>query len=132
MTAKIDAPRTLEEYLLLPYTISLIPEPGGAGFAGSVEELPGCVSQGETWSEVGHMVRDAMSAWISSALDDGAVVPVPREEGEPAKILLRLPHTLHHELRRAAAREGVSLNQYVLYLLATRLGLRVSAGDESR
>jgi predicted HicB family RNase H-like nuclease len=34
------------------------------------------------------------------------------------KLLLRMPKSLHKELREKALAEGVSLNQYVLYKLA--------------
>ena len=60
-------PRTVEQYLELPYTVRITPEPHG-GYVGVVEELPGCITQGESWAEVGEMLRDAMAAWISVAL----------------------------------------------------------------
>ena len=34
------------------------------------------------------------------------------------KISLRVPKTLHHDLVQAAKREGISLNQFILYKLA--------------
>jgi hypothetical protein len=34
------------------------------------------------------------------------------------KISLRLPKTLHRDLSQAAKREGISLNQFILYKLA--------------
>ncbi|MBQ9413128.1 MAG: toxin-antitoxin system HicB family antitoxin [Oscillospiraceae bacterium] len=34
------------------------------------------------------------------------------------KFVLRIPRSLHRSLKEAADREGVSLNQYVLYKLA--------------
>lgn len=44
----------------------------------------------------------------------------------PIQMPLRLPQTLHRLLKDAASREGISLNQYCLYLLA-----RYSGGEES-
>jgi len=35
-----------------------------------------------------------------------------------SRLTLRLPDTLHRRLAEAAGREGVSLNQYLVYLLA--------------
>ena len=112
------APQTLEEYLALPYTFRVQPDPSG-GYVASVDELPGCVSQGETWEETGAMIHDAMAAWISVKLEDGQPVPLPQEESEPARLLLRLPRALHQDLVRAAEWNGVSLNQYLVYLLAS-------------
>lgn len=40
----------------------------------------------------------------------------------PAQMPLRLPGTLHQALKEAASKEGVSLNQYCLYLLARHSG----------
>lgn len=37
-----------------------------------------------------------------------------------ARLSLRLPETLHHQLRSEARREGVSINHYLVYLLAQR------------
>lgn len=37
------------------------------------------------------------------------------------RFTLRLPETLHHELEARARREGVSLNQYVVYALTQQV-----------
>ena len=37
-----------------------------------------------------------------------------------ARLSLRLPDTLHHRLTRQARREGVSLNQFLVFLLTER------------
>ena len=39
-------------------------------------------------------------------------------EGFSGRILVRLPRSLHRHLSEAADIEGVSLNQYILYLLS--------------
>lgn len=39
-------------------------------------------------------------------------------EGYSGKVLVRLPRSLHRRLSEAAAIEGVSLNQYILYKLS--------------
>ncbi len=40
----------------------------------------------------------------------------------PQKMTLRLPRSLYDALRLAAAAEGISLNQYILYILAKHAG----------
>ena len=45
----------------------------------------------------------------------------------PHQFLLRLPREFHEELKRVAQAEGLSLNQYCLYLLA-----RHSASSETQ
>jgi antitoxin HicB len=121
MTNSTSQKRTLEEYLSLPYTIRVLPATP-SGYVASVQELPGCITQAETWEETGEMIRDAMRAWIAAALEDGLPVPEPMEDMPPAKVLLRLPRSLHQGLVREAEREGVRLNQLVVYHLGRALG----------
>jgi antitoxin HicB len=112
--------RTVDDYLKLPYTVRVTADPTG-GYVAAVEELPGCISQGETWDEVHAMIRDAMESWIAGALEDGEAVPVPEMDIRPARFALRLPRTLYRALTRKAETEGVSLNQYMVFVLASAL-----------
>ena len=58
----------------------------------------------------------------AEAMDDGTAVSLEEFkqslEEYSGKLVLRLPRSLHKELKEAAAMEGVSLNQYMLYKLA--------------
>ncbi len=118
--------KRLEEYLELPYRITIVhdrDDEGKEGFVAEVEELPGCISQGSTPEEAVSRVYDAMAGWISVALEDGREIPEPRDpDGYTGRFLLRIPRTLHAELARQAQREGVSLNQYVATTLAGAAG----------
>lgn len=58
----------------------------------------------------------------AEAMDDGTSVEL-REymeqlEEYSGRLVLRMPRSLHKALKEAAAVEGVSLNQYILYKLA--------------
>jgi antitoxin HicB len=120
--------KTLDDYLELPYHITIVhdrDDGGNEGFVAEVEELPGCISQGPTPQEAVSNVYDAMAGWISVALEDGREIPEPREsDSYTGRFLLRIPRTLHAELARQAQREGVSLNQYVATTLAAAAGWR--------
>jgi antitoxin HicB len=70
--------RRLEDYLSLPYTMRVTPDPAG-GYVASVEELPGCITQAESWDELAAMIHDAMRGWIALRLEDGLPVPEPSE-----------------------------------------------------
>ena len=110
--------KTIDDYLKLPYTIELIPDPQG-GYAVAVKELPGCISQGDTAEEAITMIRDAMAGWIEIALEDSLPIPEPRpEESYSGKFVVRVPKSLHRRLVEEAEREGVSLNQLVNVALA--------------
>jgi len=117
---------TVEDYLARRYTIRVLPGQLG-GYVATVEELPGCITQAESWAEAGEMLRDAMRVWIASAIEDGQPVPLPGDGAPPAKVLVRLPRSLHQSLTRAAERDGVSLNQFLVYQLGRAIGERESA-----
>lgn len=121
-----------EAYLDLPYHISLVQdewEDGTPGWYAQVEELPGCMSQGQTPDEAVKRVKDAMLGWISVALEDGHEVPLPRgseDEVYSGRLLLRIPRSLHAELVRRAKHERTSLNQMLVSLLAGGVSWRAS------
>lgn len=58
----------------------------------------------------------------TDAIDDGTTMTMKDfEESLEAycgRLIVRIPHSLHKALKKAAAMEGVSLNQYMLYKLA--------------
>jgi antitoxin HicB len=124
----------VEDFLDLPYHITLVrdqDDEGHAGWVGHVVELPGCVSQGRTPDEAIANMRRAMEAWIDAALEDGDTVPQPVQESYNGRILLRVPATLHEQLLELAKIEGVSLNHYIASLIAGAVGWPRSQSDGS-
>jgi antitoxin HicB len=116
------ATRSVEEYLDLAYSISLSRAEDGQWLA-VVDELPGCEARGAVPEEAAARVHEAMGDWIAAALTDGKAVPPPRT-GLSGRLLVRMPRTLHADLARAAAREQVSLNQFVTNALSTAVAWR--------
>ena len=113
--------RTMEEYLDLPYTVEVIKDStdGYTAYVAGVKELPGCLTQVESYADLGWMLEDAMRLWIGMCMEQGRPVPEPRPAEEySGKFVVRLPKSLHRELAEAAEREGVSLNQWVNVALA--------------
>lgn len=97
-------------------------------------DLPGCVGAGDTAEEAVSMAEDAQKAWIEVAREDGKSIPEPinlYDSDYSGKFTLRLPKTLHRELALQAEDEGVSLNQYILYLISKGLNQETSATKES-
>lgn len=89
-----------------------------------VPDLPGCVGSGDTPEEAIAMARDAQKGWIDFALKNGKAVPEPSyisDEQFSGKFTLRLPKTMHKDLVNGAEEEGVSLNQYLLFLISKGL-----------
>jgi len=58
--------------------ISHLAEEDGGGYLATVPELPGCMSDGDTQEQALASVRDAITAWISTAQKMGRTVPEPR------------------------------------------------------
>jgi antitoxin HicB len=113
--------RSVKEYLKLPYTIEIIREEDeeNPGWVARVVELNGCITQADTFEELGEMIEDAMRVWIEVALEDDLPIPEPRpEEDYSGKFVVRVPKSLHRKLVEEAEREGVSLNQYINVTLA--------------
>ncbi len=114
-----------EDYLGDPYHFRLqrLDDGDGPYWLATVEELPGCMSDGETEAEAMDNVRDAMAGWIEAAIAEGRAVPEPAAEPEySGQFRVRLPAELHGALAREAERQGTSLNQIILGFLAGAVG----------
>ena len=111
--------KTLEEYMKLPYKMEIIPDNDEGGFAVSFPELPGCLTCADTLQEVLNNAEQAKREWLSAAIESGADIPEPlTDENFSGQFKLRIPKSLHHSLSEHAKREGISMNQYCLYLLS--------------
>lgn len=111
--------KTMDDYLKLPYKIELIPDIVEGGYAVSCPELPGCLSCGDTIEEAIENIEDAKKVWIDAALESGDVIPEPSDVEEySGQFKLRIPKSLHKQLAEHSKREGISMNQYCLYLLS--------------
>ncbi len=93
---------------------------GEDGYLATVAELPGCVTAGESWAELDGMIKEAIAAWIESALEHGDPIPSPgsRARGHSGRFVVRTTPSLHGAIARRAASEGVSMNQWIVEQLA--------------
>ena len=90
-------------------------------------DLPGCMSCGSTIEDVLKMGDDAKKCWIASALHDSDYIPEPKTvEDCPDNFKLRLPKSLYRQLSINARAEGVSMNQYCLYLLSNGMAASIN------
>ena len=110
--------KTIDEYMSLPYHMMITKDTQEGGFVASVQELPGCLTVGENLQTVVKNIEDAKRAWLEAALEEGLTIPEPQaEEDYSGQFKLRIPKSLHRHLAEHAKREGISMNQYCLYLL---------------
>ena len=107
--------KTLNEYLALPYRMELVKDPDEGGFVVSFPDLPGCITCGETLEAAVANAADAKRA----ALEEGLPVREPDNlENYSGQFKLRIPKSLHRSLAEHARQEGISMNQYCVYLLS--------------
>ena len=112
---------TVDEYMQLPYNfvIQHKNDESGEYYFVTVQELDGCMSDGETVEEAYANIREAMEGWIETKLEAGLPIPMPIDDDKySGKFVVRLPRSLHRRLAAEAERERVSLNQYTLYKLS--------------
>lgn len=65
------------------------------------------------------MLEDAKKQWLIAAMESGYEIPEPNaSEHYSGQFKLRLPKSLHKELAEQSKNEGISMNQYCLYLLS--------------
>ena len=110
--------KDLSYYLNLKYPVTLVPAEEG-GYLAKINELKGCITQGETTEEVLAMIEDAREVWITDAFKHGDFIPEPvAGKSYSGKFIVRIPKSLHRDMAHKASEEGVSLNQYALSILS--------------
>ena len=117
--------KTIDHYMGLQYTIQVMRDsnPEDPGWVARVIELPGCLTQADSFEELEEMIADAIRSWIEVAIEDGIPVPEPRPVEEfSGKFVVRVPKSLHRELVDAAQEDGVSLNTFVNVALGKAVG----------
>lgn len=111
--------KTLNEYLNMPYRMEIVPDTAEGGYIASFPELCGCITCGETMEKAVSNAIDAKKEWLAAAIEDGIDIPTPEtSENYSGQFKLRLPKSLHKQLAEDARRDGISMNQYCVYLLA--------------
>ena len=111
--------KTLNDYMALPYRLEIVEDQEEGGYVVSYPDLPGCITCGDTIEEAMNNAKDAEKAWIEAALEEGMEINEPDSiEDYSGQVKLRIPKTLHRTLALRARKEGISMNQYCVYLLS--------------
>ena len=110
--------KDLDYYMNLPYRFEIVPDLDEGGFVISIPDLPGCLSMGDSVEEAVKNIEDAKREWLIAALEDGLMIHEPGNyDAYSGQFKLRIPRSLHYRLSLHAKAEGISMNQYCLYLL---------------
>ena len=112
--------KTIEEYLNQSYRMVVFEDFDEGGYVISFPDLPGCITSGETIESAFHNdAQDAKKEWILAALEEGISIPEPNNlDYYSGQFKLRIPKSLHRSLAEHAKEEGISMNQYCVYLLS--------------
>lgn len=111
--------KSLDYYLGLKYPVQTIQNEDGSWFA-KIPNLPGCMTEADSLEEVYKMIEEAKQGWIKVRYKKGLNIPSPETEKKySGKILARMPKELHSFISKQAEEQGVSLNQWINYLVAT-------------
>lgn len=109
-------------YVSMPWTVRIRKNSWGRYLA-RIDELDGCVGDGETAEEALSSVHESMHVWFATALLKGLEIPKPGEDvAFSGKFVVRVPISLHRRLAAQAKEEGVSLNTLIVTLLSGEAG----------
>lgn len=91
-----------------------------------IRKLPGCITCGETIERAVENAADAKKAWLEAALEEGIEIHEPGSlEEYSGQFKIRMPRSLHRDLAEHSKKEGISMNQYCIYLLSKNDALLV-------
>lgn len=111
--------KTLNDYMSMSYRMEIVKDEAEDGYVVSYPDLPGCITCGETIESAVANAVDAKKAWIEAALEEGVEIHEPASlEEYSGQFKLRIPRSLHRSLAEHSRREGISMNQYCVYLLS--------------
>lgn len=98
-----------------------------------VKELPDIAEFSETHEEAYALALDAIATTAEIFEEKGRAMPEPldSEEDYSGRITLRLPKSLHRRLAERADEEAVSLNQYMVSILAHHGGVLSAANSRA-
>ncbi len=122
--------KTLNDYMAMSYRMEIVEDKDEGGFVVSYPDLPGCITCGETVESAVKNALDAKKEWIETALEDGIKIHEPNNlEEYSGQFKLRIPRSLHRLLAEHAKKEGISMNQYCVYLLARNDAVQYAVRD---
>lgn len=111
--------KTLNDYLKMSYRMEIIEDKDEGGYVVSYPDLPGCITCGDTIESAVANAEDAKRSWMEAAIKDDIQIREPDSlEGYSGQFKLRIPRSLHRSLAEHSKKEGISMNQYCVYLLS--------------
>ena len=110
--------KTIEYYMPLPYRLEILPDPDER-LCGRYPDLPRCITIGNSMEIVTEKAEDAKKEWLATAMENGVRIAELVDMAKYSRqFKLCIPKSLHKRLAEHSKEEGVSMNQYCVYLLS--------------
>ncbi len=77
MTSQEIMSKKVEEFMSLPYSMTVRMDPADDIYVARVAEFPGCAGHGDSAESAIGMLRENMVDWIETCLESGVPVPGP-------------------------------------------------------
>ena len=111
--------KTIDDYMKKAYRMEIVEDKDEGGFVVTYPDLPGCISCGETIESAVANAIDAKEVWLEAAIEEGIEINEPDSlDDYSGQFKLRIPKSLNKSLAEHSQREGISMNQYCVYLLS--------------
>lgn len=111
--------KTKDQILANEYQYSVVWSDEDGAFVGRVVEFPSLAAHGKTLENALHEINQVVGFVLEELAESGESVPEPLSKRRfSGKLNVRMPSQLHRQLSVEAAREGVSLNQWIMMKLA--------------
>ena len=111
--------KTIDDYMKKACRMEIVEDKDEGGFIVTYPDLPGCISCGETIESAVANAIDAKEVWLEAAIEEGIEINEPDSlDDYSGQFKLRIPKSLHKSLAEHSQREGISMNQYCVYLLS--------------
>ena len=109
---------TLEGYMAMSYPMNI--DPGEeSGYIVTYPDLPGIITHSDDLADAVRKAEELRALHLEVMIEDGDPIPLPGElKTCGGTLTIRIPVSLHRQLKLRAKREKVSLNQYAASLLA--------------
>lgn len=116
----------MKGFSMFKYSINLEWSNEDECYISTIQEFPGLSAFGNTPEEAVKEAKIAAKGFIEVLKEDGDKIPEPiTKKHFSGQTRLRLPKSLHKELTLEAAKEGVSLNTYIVMLLSERNNTKI-------
>ncbi len=124
--------KTINDYMAMSYRMEVVEDKEEGGYVVAYPDLPGCITSGNTIEVAVANAEDAKKAWLEAAIEAGVEIYEPNSlENYSGQFKLRMPKSLHRSLAEHSSMEGISMNQYCVYLLSKNDALAYSGSTPS-